>query len=132
MFALMAVICSIPLASALPWPIRDVGAPSTAQVVWYQATAMTTDTTCGYKVSEGSLEAEKCYTLRTAALGIQQHEKASCVFKVWEGVSDCSGLGSWTETIIPAGNATTCIYANVLDGGAFQHKSGRYRCSSEE
>ena len=130
----MAIMC-LSVTTALPSPISpskvysaNVTKPLSAPVVWYQATEQATNDTCGFKVSDGTLQANKCYILHTAALGIQQHESSNCVFKVWNSVSDCSGSGSWTETSIPKGNTTTCVTDNVLDGGSFQHKSGIYWC----
>jgi len=130
----MVMMCAS-LAVALPGSMSyrlgrstsDV--PTSAPVVWYQATQLATNTTCGLKVAEGILETNHCYTLYTAGMAIKQHESSNCVFKMREGVKDCSGDGSWTATAIPKGNASTCIYPEVLDGGNFQHKSGIYTCA---
>ncbi|KAF1346184.1 hypothetical protein BDV97DRAFT_372157 [Delphinella strobiligena] len=130
LLASVALLCAS-LTIALPSPIHPrltntTGAPTSAPVTWYQeSTAMS----CGLKVSEGTIVADQCYTLFAAGLGIQQDLNHDCVFKVWSGVKDCSGNGTWTATAIPSGNGTTCIYDAVLDGGDFQHKSGIYSCT---
>ena len=129
--SLVAIIC-VSLTTALPSPIHDFNknntAPSSAPVVWFQAPEGATDGACGSGGSHGILQADKCYALHTAAMGIQQASKFDCTFKVWNDMSDCTGNGSWTATAIPRGRATTCIYDIVLDGGRFQHKSGIYSC----
>ena len=125
---------SMAFTVALPPVVHQVGravsmnTPTSAPVVYYQATNLATSTTCGLKVAENTLDTNKCYTMYTAALGIQQHENRDCIFTIWDNVNDCSD-NSTIDIPVPMGNSTICINDNVLDGGKFQHKSGMYLCN---
>lgn len=133
---LTGLLCaSAALAHPRPVINRDL-VPSNLAVTWYQAPltfsespSTSTDASCGWSVSTGQLNTTECYILHTDALGLQQDELHECVLKVWNGVSDCSGDGSWTSYAVPSGKGTTCVETGVLDGGNFQHKSCVLTCS---
>ena len=132
---LAAMLYAASTAYAHPQPaLEDNRSPGNLAVTWYQAplafsTSISTDTTCGWAVSTGQLNTTRCYVLHTYALGLQQNEQHRCSLKVWDGVSDCSGNGTWTTYAIPNGKGTSCIQTGVLDGGNFQHKSCVLSCS---
>ncbi|CAC9888180.1 MAG: HCP-like protein [Aureobasidium pullulans] len=133
--AMLAAMLFASTAFAHPQPIVEHDLiPGNLGVTWYQAPlafseSLSTDATCGWAVSTGQLNTTKCYVLRTDALGLQQNEKHECALKVWDGVSDCSGEGTWTMHAIPSGKSTSCVETGILDGGMFQHKSCMLTCS---
>lgn len=133
--AMLAAVLYASTAFARPQlVIEDSLTPSNLAVTWYQAplafsTAISTDTTCGWAVSTGQLNTTRCYVLHTYALGLQQNEQHNCSLKVWDGVSDCSGNGTWTAYAIPSGRGTSCVETGILDGGNFQRKSCVLTCS---
>ncbi|CAD0113964.1 unnamed protein product [Aureobasidium uvarum] len=133
--AILAAMLYASTAFCHPQPIIESSlSPANLAVTWYQAPlafseSISTETTCGWAVSTGQLNITQCYTLHTYALGLQQDEQHSCALKVWDGVSDCSGNGSWTMHAIPSGRDTSCVKTGVLDGGNFQHKSCVLTCS---
>ncbi|KAI4728780.1 hypothetical protein E4T49_03435 [Aureobasidium sp. EXF-10728] len=133
--AMLAAMLFASTGLSHPQPITKTSlSPANLAVTWYQAPlafseSVSTDTTCGWAVSTAQLNTTQCYVLHTYALGLQQNEQHECALKVWDGVSDCSGNGSWTMHAIPSGRGTSCVETGVLDGGNFQHKSCVLTCS---
>ncbi|KAK2609708.1 hypothetical protein N8I77_003197 [Diaporthe amygdali] len=123
-------------SSAMPVSSADSDATAaTAQVDWYQGVAtfsgtsavISADGSCGTKVSSGTITAGGCQKLSTYAFGLHHNPDQACSYRLWKGVTDCSGT-DYTDIPIPADSDVTCVNDGVLDGGRWYLASGIYTC----
>ncbi|KAI3393151.1 hypothetical protein diail_4676 [Diaporthe ilicicola] len=130
----LAVAASFSSAIPVEMVDRDTTA-ATTQVDWYQGVATFSGTsavisqseTCATKVSNGTMTADGCHKLSTYAFGLYHNADLSCNYRLWRGITDCSGT-DYADIPIPSGSDVTCINDGVLDGGRFYLASGIYTC----
>nr|OQO17217.1 hypothetical protein B0A51_15852 [Rachicladosporium sp. CCFEE 5018] len=119
------------LTSAAPCPQTTGSAPITpltTTITYYQGT--TTGSSCASQlVASGNLTENWCMTFRTYAATITHLEDRDCTFVLYKGSASCSTEGGEVEHVgLPAGNDTTCVVGDVLDGGMNQKASGMWSC----
>lgn len=130
----LAVAASFSSAMPVNSADSDIQA-ATAPVDWYQGSLTFSGTSaeisssgsCGTKVSSGTMTAGTCQKLYTYGFGLHHNADQACSYRLWKGVTDCSGT-EYTDIPIPAGSDVTCINDGVLDGGRWYLASGIYSC----
>lgn len=134
LFALLYTVCQAsPFSKHQMETRKNESYELTTSVTWYQPPLYftgqyeTMSTTCGLAVSSGNMTHGGCTELFTDAMGIEQHPKRDCVFKMWTDTTTCAGSQS-TEIVVPKGSGSTCINTGVLDGGKFTTASGKWSC----
>ncbi|KAB8288502.1 hypothetical protein EYC80_010167 [Monilinia laxa] len=116
------------LASPFPAPQTTTCNTITTKLDYYQGTSLPS---CGIKVAEGNITSGVCINILVQGLMLYPAE-TDCTFRLWRGVTDCSGAVSQTYDLGVAEEGEqgtgTCVATGVMDGGRWYHGSGYLSC----
>ena len=127
---ILTALFSVATVFALPQPLpAQSTAKSTTEVTYYQGES--TSDSCGLEaVSSGNITSGVCNTAYTYAITVQPLADRDCEYVLWEGSSNCGPDATQkSKSLLPAGGHPVCVTTGVLDGGKFEHASGKLRCN---
>jgi hypothetical protein len=127
---ILTTLFSVATVLARPQPLPAQSTTRyTTDVTYYQGES--TSDSCGLEaVSSGNITSGVCNTAYTYALTIQPLADRDCEYVLWEGSSTCGSEATQkSKSFLPADGHPVCVTTGVLDGGKFEHASGKLRCN---
>lgn len=120
-------------AMAIPLSSRQDGGgighltPPNTTINYFQGSY--TGNTCFVPVGSAVWQQGVCSNIKVSGISITQHPRHNCTLTMYPGSTTCDSTAGGNVYQVPAGNASTCVFTDVFDGGENDKASAVWSCS---